>query len=232
MKCNLFLASLLMLLVSSAGAIAQTCFGVAIKENSGYEIVNYNAKGKSLGTVRIKYNKISTENGQTIIDVEQESLNDKGKSEFKGNYQLRCSGNEIWIDMASIMNGDQQKMYTDMNMKLTSDDLSYPSELSEGLTLKDASLKAEGNSSGIPMSFKIDITNRKVGTKENITVPAGNFQAHKITSLTKFNNKSVISINMEFESVSYRAEGVFADIKTETFRKGKLVSYSELSKIF
>jgi len=232
MKYYTFFASILMLLSSLVAVQAQTCLGVSIKENSGYEMVTYNAKGKSQGTIRVKYNKVSTSNGQTIVDVEQETMNDKGKSELKSTYQLKCSGNEILIDMASFMNSDQQKMFKDTEMKLTSDDLAFPSSLSEGQSLKDASLHGEGNSTGIPLSFKIDMTNRKVGAEENITVPAGSFKAHKVTSNMKITNKTVISINLDFETVSYRADGVMADVKTETYRKGKLVSYTELSKIF
>lgn len=232
MKSISLIISALLILVSASVVSAQSCFGVTIKENSGYEMINYNAKGKSLGTVIVKYNKISTENGQTIVEVEQETLNEKGKSEFKSNYQLKCNGNEILIDMASFMNSDQQKMFKDTQMKLTSNDLVFPSALSDGQSLKNASLIGQGNTTGIPISFQIDMINRKVGAKESITVPAGTFQANKISSDMKVTNKTVISINLDFEIVSYRAEGIFTDVKSETYRKGKLVSYTELSKIF
>ena len=131
MKYIIILSAWLLLFSATSTVNAQTCFGVAVKENSGYEMITYNAKGKVQGTIRVKYNKVSTANGQTIVEVEQESLNDKGKSELKSTYNLKCSGNDILIDMASFMNADQQKMFKDTEMRLTSDDLAYPSSLSE-----------------------------------------------------------------------------------------------------
>jgi hypothetical protein len=39
-------------------------------------------------------------------------------------------------------------------------------------------------------------------------------------------------VKMEMQSVSYRAPGIVWDLKTETYRKGKLMGYSELAKIY
>ena len=63
-------------------------------------------------------------------------------------------------------------------------------------------------------------------------VGAGEFDAYKITATNKMTTKTIANISLEIESISYRAPGVLWDIKTETYRKGKLMGTSELSKIY
>jgi hypothetical protein len=83
------------------------------------------------------------------------------------------------------------------------------------------------------MSITTDmkIMNRIVEGKEKLSVPAGTFDVFKITSDMNVSTKTVMKIGFDFQSVSYRAKDILWDIKTETYRKGKLMGTTVLSKL-
>jgi hypothetical protein len=213
-------------------AYAQDCVGIPVKAGSGFEMDNYDGKGKATGKMIYKIASVNTEAGKTVVSIEVELLNTKGKSEMKNTYKMKCDGNTMSLDASSLISSEQMKSFENMDMKFTYDNIEYPTKLSAGQKLKDASVKGEGKSGPVPITFKMLIHNRSVGAQEKLTIPAGSFDAFKITS--DMTMETLMGMNMKFEmnSVSYRAPGVIWDVKTETYRKGKLMGYSELSKIF
>ncbi|GAB2778573.1 hypothetical protein GCM10027275_22480 [Rhabdobacter roseus] len=211
---------------------AQSCMGVPMKEGSGYEMISYDGKGKASGTITYKITKVSSEGGLTLVEMNMQSMDKKGKEQMTNTYKLRCDGNQMMLDASSMLGEEQQKMFQNFEMKMTSNDIVYPGKLTAGQTLKDASMHGEGSSGPLAMTFDMDIKNRKVEAQEKVTVPAGTFDAHKITSDMTVKSKMGIGMTLDFQSVSYRAPGVLWDVKTESYRKGKLVGYTELSKIF
>jgi len=211
---------------------AQECMGIVLKEGSGFEMVTSNGNGKQTGRVVYKIKKVSKEGADTIIDIDFESFDGKGKSQMVNSMQMRCSGNELRVDASSMMMQDQNKQYEAFDMKFTSKDIVFPAKLSVGQTLPDASMHGEGSSGPMSMTTDMAITNRKVESKETITVPAGTFDTYKVSSDMNVTSKTVMKIGFDFNTVSYRSDKVLWDVKTETYRKGKLISTTELSKIF
>ena len=211
---------------------AQDCMGVAMKEGSGFEMISYDGKGKANGTILYKITKVASEGGMTLVEMSVQSMDKKGKEQMTNSYKMRCDGNQLMVDASSMLGEEQQKMFQNFEMKFTSNDLVYPSKLSAGQTLKDASMHGEGSSGPLAMTFDMDVTNRKVESQEKVTVPAGTFDAYKITSDMTVKSKMGIGMTLDFQTISYRAPGVLWDVKTESYRKGKLVGYTELSKIF
>jgi len=231
---KLFSAVFLFALVLSVVTVsrAQECFGMPLKEGAGFEMASLNAKGKQEATIKYRFTSVKQEGDFTVVEVEMETLNSKGKSEATQKYTMKCNGNEYLVDAAAFIAQDQFKSLEGFNMTFKSEDVVYPGQLSEGQTLKNASLNGTGNMNGIPVTFDLYITDRKVGGKEKITTEAGEFDAFKITATNKMTTKTVIAVNLEFETVSYRAPGVLWDIKTETYRKGKLMGSTVLTKIY
>lgn len=228
----LFLFITLIFILSGRAATAQECFGTKIKEGSGFEMTSFNGKGKPTGTLHYKFAQVGQEGGYTVVEIEMESFSEKGKSQGKQKLKMRCNGNESLIDAGSLIMEDQRKNYDSYNMKFTSQDIVYPNQYNVGQTLKEASLKGSGDMSGMPITLEMDLTDRKVMAKENITVGAGTFDAYKITATNKVVSKTVIPVKVQFETVSYRAPGVIWDIKSETYSRGKLVGSTELTKFF
>ncbi len=213
---------------------AQQCFGANIKEGSGAEMASYNAKGKLSGTMKFKYVKVTNSGGGVVVDIAVEHIDGKGKSQTTQTYQMRCNGNEIQIDGASLITEQQREAFKDYKMKFTSDDLVIPQKLSVGQTLKDASVKGEGGPEGQPNMFKIsmDTKNRKIESQESLTVPAGTFNVFKITSDIHSVMQMGFPIKFQMQSVSYRDPNTLWDIKSETYSRGKLVGYTVLTKVF
>lgn len=78
----------------------------------------------------------------------------------------------------------------------------------------------------------LNITNRKVESKEKITVAAGSYEAFKIPSDVAIKMVTIIPITFEYQVISYVSANEIWDLKTETYRKGKMVGYSELVRVF
>lgn len=229
---NIILLFLAVIFCSMAGAQAQECMGTTMKAGSGFEMATYDGKGKLTGTVNYKISKVSSQNGMSVISIDMEVFNPKGKSELKNTYEMRCDGNTLYLDASSLINQEQMKSFENFQMKYTSTNIEFPNNFTVGQKLKDASLKGEGTSGPMAMTFNMLISNRNVESQEKITIPAGTFDAYKITSDMLMETRMGLGIKMEMKTVAWRAPGVLWDLKTETYRKGKLFSRSELTKIY
>ncbi|PSL23983.1 TapB family protein [Dyadobacter jiangsuensis] len=229
---KLILWSIACLMMLSLRAYAQECAGFAFKEGGGFEMNNYDGKGKALGKLTYKIAKVAKEGSNTVVTIDMESFNTKGKSELKNTYQMKCDGNVLTLDAASLINQEQMKSFQNMEMKFTYDNIEIPSKLSVGEKLKDAAVKGEGKSGPMPVVFNMFIKNRTVAGQEKLTIAAGTYDVYKINSDMNMEMVMGFPVKMEMQTVSYRATGVVWDLKTETYRKGKLMGYSELSKIY
>jgi hypothetical protein len=230
MKGSIFLS--LILSFVSVLSFGQECAGLKMKAGSGFEMNNFDGKGKATGKLIYKIVNVTSEGSATVLTIEMESLNSKGKSEMKNTYKMKCDGNTLVLDASSLVSAEQLKTFENMEMKFTYDDIEYPGNLAVGQKLKDASVKGEGKSGPMSITFKMLIQDRLVASKEKITIAAGTFDAFKITSNMNMETFMGMSLKYEMNTVSYRAPGVLWDLKSETYRKGKLMSYSELAKIF
>ena len=229
---KLLVWSITMLFSISTLSFAQDCGGLTMKEGSGFEMTNFDGKGKDIGKMIYKITKVANEGSASIISLEMEFFNVKGKSELKNTYQMKCDGNVISVDAKSLISQEQLKSFKDMEMKFTYDNIEYPTKYNVGDKLKDASVKGTGQTGPMGVNFDLLIRNRSVVGQEKITTPAGSFDAYKLKSEMAFEMKMGFPVKMEMESISYRAPGVIWDIKTETYRKGKLIGSSELTKIY
>ncbi|NIJ53094.1 TapB family protein [Dyadobacter arcticus] len=223
---------LLCLSAFSTPSVAQECMGFNLKEGSGFEMNNFDGKGKPSGKLIYKIAKIASEGASTVFSVDMESLDTKGKSQLKNSYKLKCTGNVLIMDASSMINQEQLKSFQNMEMKFTYDNIEYPTKYSVGDKLKDASVKGEGKSGPMGITYNMHIKNRTVASQEKLTVPAGTYDAYKINSDLNMEMVMGFPVKMEMQTISYRAPGIIWDLKTETYRKGKLMAYSELSKIY
>lgn len=227
-----FFWSIFCFFAASMPTFAQECVGFNLKEGSGFEMNNYDSKGKAAGKLTYKISKITSEGTSTVFSIEMESFSAKGKSELKNTYQMKCTGNTLLLDANSLISEEQLKSFKDMDMKFTYDNIEYPTKLSVGEKLKDASVKGEGKSGPMAINFNMKIKNREVVGQEKLTIPAGSFDAYKLKSDMNVEMVMGFPVKMDMQTVSYRAPGLIWDLKTETYRKGKLMGYSELSKIY
>ena len=219
-------------LVTSLPALAQECVGLNLKEGSGFEMNNFDGKGKAIGKIIYKISTITKDGAYNVFTVDMESFDNKGNSQLKNNYKMKCDGNVLLLDANSLLNQEQLKSFEKMDMKFTYDNIEYPSKYAVGDKLKDASVKGNGQSGPMAVVFNLNITNRNVTAQEKLTIPAGTYDAYKISSDMKMEMQMGFPVKMDLQTISYRVPGMIWDLKTETFRKGKLVGYSELSKTY
>ena len=226
------LLSFLCLIVFSISSQAQECMGMTLKAGSGFDMDSFDGKGKPSGKMTYKIVSVTKEGSNSIITIDFESFNTKGKSELKNNYKMRCDGNALTLDASSLISQEQLKSFENFQMKFTSEDIVYPVKYTVGEKLKDASLKGEGASGPLKITFNMLISNRKIESQDKLTIPAGSFDAYKITSDMLMQTKMGLGAKIDMHTVSYRAPGVLWDLKTETYRKGKLIATTELTKIY
>lgn len=209
---------------------AQECMGVLLKEGSGYEMISYDGKGKENGRMIYRVEEVSEEGPTTVIMMHLEAFDKKGDPSFKSTYKLNCTGSEMRVDASAMIGEDQRKSFEAFDMKFTSEDIVYPNNLSIGQDLPDGAMHGVGSTGPMSITTDMTMTNRKVVGKETLTVPAGTFETYKITSDMNISTKTVMNIKFDFQTVSYRAKDVLWDIKSETYRKGKLIGSTVLSK--
>lgn len=114
-----------------------------------------------------------------------------------------------------------------MEMKFSGTDLEFPSALVPGTNLPDGTFTMEAFMNGIKMiTLNVTITNRKVLSKESITVPAGTFECYKISYDSE--------LKAGFAKKSYTYVTWFAPevgaVKSEYYSvKGSLEGHSEMT---
>ncbi|MFN4144355.1 MAG: hypothetical protein ACK4GN_00910 [Runella sp.] len=222
----------LLSLAISSKSIAQDCMGLPIKIGMGFEMLTYNAKDKPTGRINYQIKEVKSEGGATLMKMEMQVVDEKNKPQSATAFTCRCKGNEMSIETTSLASSMDNPMLKDAKMQFTSKDMVYTNNYQVGTTLPDASLEGSGDISGMAVSYSMNITNRKIASQENLTVPAGTFNAYKITSDSRVNTRTIVNVGLDFQTTSYRTPNVLWDLKTESYRNGKLMSYSVLSKIF
>ena len=126
-----------------------------------------------------------------------------------------------------MVNPAMQQSLANMEVSIEGTELALPSTLTVGQERPDASTTIKAGSNGVTIiNMTVNVTNRKVLSREELTTPAGTFNCYKITQDTDV--KMMIAKTMT--SIDYYAEGV-GMVRSETYdKKGNLEGYTELTK--
>lgn len=192
------------------------------KEGITFEITSYNKKGKAESITNYHVSDVSGNTATFNTKISDK----KGKELTTTSYNITCEGDVISIDFKSLMNPDMMKQYKDMEVDFTGTNIELPNDLSVGKNLKDANMTMSLNMGGMNMNMTVDMVDRKVENKENITTPAGTFNCYVIT----YTMEMKMGLKTKFKNKEWIAEGV-GMVKSENYNKnGKLMGYSELTK--
>jgi len=228
MKAKSLLFLLLMLFVGSS-LKAQECKGFfPFEPDTKLEMTYYDKKGKVTSISNMDIVDI-TETDEIIEAEITASIKDKkGEEVHTADYRITCKDDGYEIDVFNMVNPALMKSSFGMDLDVSGDALIFPSDLSVGKELEDASTVIEVRSSDIKiMTMKLDITNRKVEAKESITTAAGTFDCYKLSY--DFNTKFAF-VKKKYRIVQWIADGVGV-VKEETYgKRGKLESSSALTK--
>ena len=216
--------------------IAQDCSGyLLLTENAEYEILNYNQRDKLTGKIVYKVTDVQRNGGKSEATVHTKMYDEKGKMANEGSYKVGCENGSVWVDMRSLMNPDMMAAYKDMEVKMEGDHMDYPASLSPGQKLKDGSFTIDvldKNSGQNFSTITMLVTDRTVGEKERFEVPAGTYEGFKINQDMEVQTRAM-GMKMpgtRMQTVEWFVPGT-GWVKSETYRNGKLMAYSVLSKI-
>ena len=140
--------------------------------------------------------------------------------------KMSCIDGVFTVDMQSYLNQNAIAGLQDMEVKIEGVDMEFPSNLSVGQELNDASITFTASNMGITMmKMNVKITDRKVEAIEDVTTPAGTFSCYKMTYKTEMQAFGKYTTS----SIEWFALDI-GSVRSETYdKKGNLESYSVLT---
>ncbi len=194
------------------------------------EYKNYDNKNSETGTTRYtitKVNKMGNDMDITYIILKMDK--DK-KVQFDDEITVHYKDDKLHFDMSSIFRQSilKEKGELPKNFKISGSDVITPSYLKVADKLPNSHVDMAIKRGIINIKIAINITNRTVEALENITVPAGSFEAFKVNS--EMSAKASI-INRSSTSTEWLVKGI-GMVKSESYnKKGELESYTELVSV-
>ena len=167
--------------------------------------------------------------GYRVENVQEWSKNEDSDSAGAITYKVMCKDGEFLMDMSNYLDKEKMAAYQGMDVKVSSSNISIPSNPTEGQVLGDGYVSADISNEGIHMmTLTVNIKNRKVEAKEKITTPAGTFDAIKIS----YDLEMRMGLLFKFKGKQWFVKNT-GIVRTELWNsKGsKIKSYEELTKI-
>ncbi|MGF7215292.1 hypothetical protein GGR92_001432 [Spirosoma lacussanchae] len=232
MKLHGFLLVLAVLLSTSGKA--QNCLGVPLKTGQSFEMSMFNAKDKPTGKVTYQVTDMRREGSQTLVDITVQMTDEKGRQQAPYTVRYTCTGSELLADLSGLAQTMQNAGMKDTQIKLKTNQLVYPGQLTVGQKLSDGQMEADMITNGSNMmEMSLVMSNRQVEAQQPVTTPAGTFNAYKISSDLSLTNRVMgMPIRSTMRVVSYRTTDQLLDIRSETYNKsGKLMAYTLLSRV-
>lgn len=224
---TLFIASLMTVGVAFAQDECKPY--LPITKGTTWEITNFNGKGKQVGRSTYELADKVTDGNKVTFTIKTTSYDKKDQEVFQNTFEAYCVDGNFEIDMAFKMNGESMQSYQNMDVDVDASSLKIPTaDTSPGTMLEDGSLTVTaGGTPGINLRMTILVTDRKVEAKEDLTTPAGTFSCLVLSQ--KVSTKMVM--NVEGRSKEWYAENI-GMVRSESYNKGgKLMGYSELTKL-
>jgi hypothetical protein len=175
-----------------------------------------------------------TGSGNNVTTRARVTMYDKKKELSSNEIEMICEDGVFKMDMRNFMPQGMESM-DGVQIVFEGDQLTIPSDLSPGQSLKDLSFVVKIVSDNPAMkamatNTNVVVKNRKIVGKEKVTTAAGTYDCFKMT----YDSESTVSImgmkrTVNSSNVDYFSEGV-GMVKTETYdEKGELNGYVELS---
>lgn len=215
--------------ILSISMYAQDCASyIPSKEGTVFENTTYDKKNKQTGKSQSKITSIRSSGSKKVYAIS--STTKSGDQTVTLDYEMMCDNGKFTVNMKNLYGNQLTSAYQGMKTDVTSTDLVYPSALSVGQQLPDASIKVDATIEGVPaamshMSIVMDIKNRKVAAKESVTTPAGTFECYKIEYDVV--SKSIATVSTH--ACEWIAINV-GTVKSENYdKKGQVESYTLLT---
>lgn len=229
----------LILLAAPTVASAQDCAAYAqFKAGTTLTFQSLDAKGKPQATTTTQTTAVAPAGAGLAATLHGETKDDKGKVTNTVDYTATCEKGDVHVDMRAFLSPDTMTMYKDWDVTIDAKQVDYPSALAAGKTLPDGTVKAtmamRGATPGMPGSggtMELLLTNRAVVGLEHVTVPAGGFDAWKITYDAKTTIMTIAPFRIGLRVTEWYVPGLGA-VKSETMSsQGRLMGTSQLTAV-
>lgn len=225
-----YLGLLLLVILIASPLSAQECISYApMQEGRSIEMTNYDKKDKMSSKSVMKVGNVQTSAGVTSAEISAEIFDDKGKMMVANSYDVKCDGSDYSIEMSAYMSQEQLAAMGDIDIEIDGDWLVLPARMSVGDKLEDGKVTASASSGGTAiMSFTMSIEDRTVVGKEQVSTPAGEFEAMKLSY--KYSSKmAFVTFKGSAEEWWVKDIGVVKSISYN--KKGKKVSSTMLTAL-
>lgn len=229
--------SLIIVLISlmSTAVFAQKCdLYFPLIENNGVQFQSFDRRDRLQGTQDLMVKEIIQHPDQIEALINTKYYDNRENFQHESDFTIICKGNEIILDVQSIIDQSMLQGFKDMEVEMSSIDIVFPDNPKVGQELEDASMTISVSSGGMKLTeMTFTIRDRKIEGIETITTPAGTFESFKITSEMYSESRTMgISHRTTMRSVDYWSKGV-GTVRSESYNsRGRLESYLVLSKIY
>jgi hypothetical protein len=217
-----------MIFISSVFYAQDACVSYLPDESTKMTYINYDKKGKEESTTTTEVKSVKTVGDTTYYKVHQLVSTGKKKNDYETDFKYRCEGNKFVIDMKSVLNSEMMAPYQDASVVVETDNMSIPSTLEAGMELEDGKIDVMVKMDYLTTNIKARVFYREVLGQEEVTTPAGTFNAWKIEGNVE---SKVTFMRVAVRTVEWYVRDV-GIVRSETYdNKGKLIGYSELQNI-
>lgn len=226
---------LLFMLFAPIASKSQNCdFFIPFIAGKGVQFQTYNSRGRITGTVDYMIDSIASADSIKTAFIKYICLDQKGNEISVMEYRYKCNGTELRIDPASMINPELIEPFKEMDIEVENDELVIPSVLKINQKLKDAGCNMkiyEENRKLAEMNFKC--VNRKIISMDTVTTTIGVYPCYKISSETYLTvTTTMVPYVVEMYVNEYFSTGIGVVRIENSDKKGKLLGYSVLSKIY
>lgn len=215
-------------LLGTTNLFSQECvFYSPVEKGTVLKHSNYDKKDKLTGTsIQTVIDNYIKEGVQTVKirneyqDVEMDSV-------FMTELEMKCKDGRYYVDMESYIGESTLTPYSNMETTFEVENMTIPAELKTGDILDNGRVTVVVSNNGMKiMTISVNISNRKVEAKEDITTPAGTFECYKIS----YDISTKMLITIKASTVEWYAKNVGV-VRSESYnKKGKLTGYTVLTE--
>jgi hypothetical protein len=200
------------------------------KKGAVLVMASLDAKGKVEGYGRTTVKDVKGSGDNITIVCQTEALDKKRQPEKNATpleYTMRIVDGAVMTDINGLL---KLPATGGGAITLSGDTLRIPSKMKPGDRFKDANMTMTMDLGVMTMKSDIAVTDYKCLAVESVTVPAGTFDAYKITQNIAVTN-SMVGVTQKMTVVSWNALGV-GPVKTEMYdEKGKVQTRTELQEL-
>jgi hypothetical protein len=185
----------------AAGSIAQDCKNLYyLQSGKTIEMTIYGKKGNLNGRQVYTVSNVSNTPTGVSSTINSEMFDKTGKSIAKATNNMVCNKGALMMDMKMFIPAQQMEQMKTADASGSTSYLEYPADMKAGDKLKDAEFNMDYTANGIASNINVNMTERSVLGKENVSSPAGSWDAFKITYKSRIRMKVAgigIPVNMD-----------------------------------